>query len=86
MSLKYRGGWELFIGSEDPVDDWPEHAFGPGHPIPTAAERAAALAALGYEIPDGAEWEWRESPGGPMDRVELDATIPVRPAAMGGAA
>lgn len=84
MSNSFAGEWELYVVTDGASLAWPEHSFERTGPVPTLQERTNALALLGYMIPDGAEWEWQELPGGVMDRVELLAAVDVRP--MGGAA
>ncbi|WP_327414418.1 DUF6303 family protein [Streptomyces sp. NBC_01233] len=76
----YSGEWEVYVVTNGtPSQDWPEHDFGRSTPVPTLAERAAALAGLGYEGADGAEWEWQEFHGDATDRVRLLAALDVRP-------
>ncbi|WP_404958938.1 DUF6303 family protein [Streptomyces sp. 147326] len=78
LANSYFGEWEIYIVTADPADDWPTHCFGRTSPIPTLAERTAALTGLGYEAADGAAWEWMELPNGDMDTVELLASFDVR--------
>ncbi|MFJ5679519.1 DUF6303 family protein [Streptomyces sp. NPDC093097] len=76
----YRGWWFLYVVLYG-ASHWPEHNWGKGAAIPTPAERAAALDALGYEVPDDAEWTWIEDsevPGDPSSPVRLSARITVR--------
>ncbi|MGA4896955.1 DUF6303 family protein [Streptomyces griseoincarnatus] len=50
-------------------------------PVPTVAERRAALAALGYEVAPGAVWSWTEDSRDPDDDstpVVLIAAVDVR--------
>ncbi|MER6911123.1 DUF6303 family protein [Streptomyces sp. NPDC000594] len=75
----YAGHWELYIPSADDVSVWPEHEFRRAYPLPTLAERLRVLRDLGYEPVPGSAWRWDEDPAGPNDRVELTASIPVRP-------
>lgn len=77
------GGWELYVPVDGPSKDWPEHSFGPSDAIPVLAERVRAVAALGYEITEGAEWEWVELCESALTGVHLLASIPVRPATGG---
>jgi hypothetical protein len=84
LSNSFDGTWELYVASDRPTAEWPEYLFSRTAPVPTLDERSTAIAALGYEIADGAKWEWHELASGAMDRVELLAAIDVRP--IGGAA
>ncbi|MFF4754143.1 DUF6303 family protein [Streptomyces sp. NPDC002514] len=84
MTNSFIGEWELYVVTDGTTLEWPEHSFERTAPVPTVQERADALALLGYAVPDGAVWEWQEIPDGAMDRVELLASVDVRP--MGGAA
>lgn len=64
------------------VSLWPEHDWYRAAPVPTLTERAQALAAMGYEVVPGAEWEWIESSDildDPASPVRLIATVTVRP-------
>jgi hypothetical protein len=78
LSNSFHGEWELYVITDRMSLDWPEYSFGQGGPIPTLQERAEALSRLGFVLPDGATWEWQESPTGVMDRVELMASVDVR--------
>lgn len=71
--------WELYIVTDGPSVDWPEHLFNRTMPVPTLDERVQALAALGFEQATGAEWEWQELPCGPTDRARLLGAVDVRP-------
>ncbi|MEU0830493.1 DUF6303 family protein [Streptomyces sp. NPDC005969] len=78
MATGVYGTWELYVLIDAPSLEWPEHEFGRVAPMPTPEERAEALAALGYAVVDGAEWEWRETRPTPT-ASHLFASIPVRP-------
>lgn len=78
------GGWELYVVTDGPSKGWPEHSFGTDDRIPSSAERAQALAVLGYEITGSAGWEWTELNESALTGVHLIASIQVRPAAKGG--
>ncbi|MFV2117058.1 DUF6303 family protein [Streptomyces sp. Act-28] len=78
LTNSFAGEWELYVVTDTTSLTWPEHPFGRTGPVPTPAERADALALLGYAVVEGAEWEWQELPNGPMDRVELLAAVDVR--------
>ncbi|MFJ1913181.1 DUF6303 family protein [Streptomyces sp. NPDC088147] len=76
------GRWHAFVvllpGS---VSLWPEHDWYRDAPVPTLTERTQVLAALGYEIAAGAEWEWTESSDvydDPSSPVLLIATVTVQ--------
>ncbi|WP_405543772.1 DUF6303 family protein [Streptomyces goshikiensis] len=57
----YAGDWEIYVVTDSPSPrDWPEHDFARTSPVPTLTERTAALATLGYQVADGARWEWHE--------------------------
>ncbi|MEU6481443.1 DUF6303 family protein [Streptomyces sp. NPDC047017] len=84
LTNSFIGEWDLYVVTGGASWEWPEHSFERTCPVPTLQERADALALLGYALPDGAEWEWQELPSGVMDRVELLASVDVRP--LGGAA
>ncbi len=50
--------------------------------IPTLAAREEVLSGLGYEVTEGACWEWTEDradPDDPSSRVWLVASLAVRP-------
>ncbi|MEU2434568.1 DUF6303 family protein [Streptomyces sp. NPDC007861] len=79
MTNTFAGEWELYVVTDGTSLEWPEHSFERTTPVPTAQERENVLALLGYAIPDDAVWEWQELPNSPMDRVELLASIGVRP-------
>ncbi|MGW1517560.1 DUF6303 family protein [Streptomyces sp. NPDC002287] len=78
LTNSFMGEWELYIVTATPVRDWPFHEFGRTGPVPTLAERTAALTALGYEPAEGVEWAWRERQNDFADRVELTASLTVR--------
>ncbi|CAM5289502.1 putative protein OS=Streptomyces griseomycini OX=66895 GN=FHS37_001662 PE=4 SV=1 [Streptomyces griseomycini] len=50
--------WRLYVVLYG-EPDWPTRRERTG-PVPTVAERRAALAALGYEVAPGAAWSWTE--------------------------
>lgn len=80
LSNSFNGEWELYVVIGDTTSQhWPAHDFRRSAPVPTPAERAAALTALGYEVADGAEWEWMELSSDPAEPVELLASADVRP-------
>ncbi|MEU5978818.1 DUF6303 family protein [Streptomyces sp. NPDC047315] len=83
LSKTCLGRWELYIAGPGRVDDWPVADFDRAAPVPTIAERAAALAALGYELPPGGAWRWDEDQMTATEQVELSARVDVRP--IGGA-
>ncbi|MCX4802515.1 MULTISPECIES: DUF6303 family protein [unclassified Streptomyces] len=61
ISKTCRGEWEIYIVTDSPLPgDWPEFSFDRVSSVPTLGERTAALAVLGYEVVDGARWEWLE--------------------------
>ncbi|MBC9726207.1 DUF6303 family protein [Streptomyces sp. TRM68367] len=85
MTNTFLGLWEVYVPLPDtPSGRWPAHDFDRTDPIPTPQERGRALAALGYEIADGGEWQWQESTCR-GDVVRLTASVPVRPVVDGGA-
>ncbi|MET9916236.1 DUF6303 family protein [Streptomyces sp. NPDC006435] len=79
MATGVYGTWELYVLVS--ADEWAKYEFRRLVPLPSPEERAEALAGLGYEAVDGAEWEWRElsAPTGPR----LFAAIQVRPTGPG---
>ncbi|MEE1755628.1 DUF6303 family protein [Streptomyces sp. SP18CS02] len=77
------GGWHLYVALPNTSRMWPEWEWPRGIPTPTLAERDEALAALGYEVVPGAEWDWCEDSDGPGSPVRLLAAVAVRRA--GGA-
>ncbi|MFD0209728.1 DUF6303 family protein [Streptomyces hirsutus] len=84
MSLRAGRPWNLYVCA----GQWLTHTFGGALPVPTLPERAAALAALGFEPVPGAEWSWSEDTEDVRDAasaVLLITAIAVRPLA-GGAA
>jgi hypothetical protein len=83
MATGVEGTWVLYVLTDAPWQEWPEHAFRRVVPIPTPEERAAALAGLGYAAVDGdeTEWEWREIRTGVA--AHLFAATPVRPTGPG---
>ncbi|WP_411113372.1 DUF6303 family protein [Streptomyces sp. 029-5] len=83
MSDSGDGWWHAYVvlptGSSSL---WPEYDWHRDAPVPTVGERAQVLAALGYEVAPGAEWEWCEDsyrPGDPSSPVRLIATVTVQP-------
>lgn len=78
LTNSFMGEWELFVVTDAPIREWPFHEFGRTGPVPTLAERTAALTALGYESAEGGEWAWTESANSFADRVELTASLRVR--------
>ncbi|MFF3487764.1 DUF6303 family protein [Streptomyces sp. NPDC002701] len=84
LTNSFIGEWDLYVVTDGPSRNWPEHLFERTAPVPTVQERADALARLGYSIEQDATWEWQEIPTGVMDRVELLASVDVSP--MGGGA
>ncbi|MFI6552067.1 DUF6303 family protein [Streptomyces griseus] len=77
MVLDASGTWKLFVLTGYEPREWPVHGFNRAEPVPTAPERVAVLAALGYAARDGAEWKWDATTG----RRRMFAKIPVRPVA-----
>ncbi|MFF1779619.1 DUF6303 family protein [Streptomyces virginiae] len=72
-------GWEIYIVTDSPLPgDWPEHSFDRVSPVPTLAERTSALAVLGYEVVDGAKWEWHELDDGDTGPVRFLGVLDVR--------
>ncbi|WP_406359963.1 DUF6303 family protein [Streptomyces sp. NBC_01544] len=53
------GRWRVFVALMNTTEAWPEHVF-TSPEVPTRAARTTALALLGYEPIEGAEWEWSE--------------------------
>lgn len=89
LTNTYLGLWEVYVvpPGDIPSSQWPAHDFARTVPIPTPNERVTALAALGYEIADEADWEWREISADEGDEaVRLLASTTVRPVMDGGAA
>ncbi|MFJ4962595.1 DUF6303 family protein [Streptomyces sp. NPDC088729] len=78
LTNNFDGEWELFVVTDGLSLNWPEHSFERVGPVPTVQERADVLAALGFAVVDGAGWAWLECPAGPMDRVELLASVDVQ--------
>ncbi|MFH9215927.1 DUF6303 family protein [Streptomyces globisporus] len=76
MIVDYSGTWKLFVLTGFQPQDWPVHDFRRMTPTPDAAERIAALTALGYAARDGAEWKWDATPA---PRRSPFLKIPVRP-------
>ena len=72
--------WRLYVVLYG-VPDWPTFRWERSGPVPTGAERRAALAALGYEVAPGAVWSWTEDSRDPDDDstpVVLIAAVAVR--------
>ncbi|WP_405838394.1 DUF6303 family protein [Streptomyces platensis] len=87
LSTGVRGSWFVYVVLYGETE-WPEHDWGRSSPVPTLAERERALAALGYEVPEGAIWEWQEyteTPDDPASAVRLLAAVTVRKSGGGGA-
>ncbi|MBV2358112.1 hypothetical protein KUM39_27845 [Streptomyces sp. J2-1] len=83
MALRDNGAWWVYVCA----DEWPTHTFTRTGRVPTVTERAAALAALGFEPVPGAQWSWSEDAreyGDPSSPVVLITATTVRP--LGGAA
>lgn len=51
--------WRLYVVLYGETE-WPTFRWERTGPVPTGAERRAALAALGYEVAPGAVWSWTE--------------------------
>ncbi|MFF3899124.1 DUF6303 family protein [[Kitasatospora] papulosa] len=86
MATQASGTWVLYVLTDAPCMEWPMHDFGRVTPMPTVQERVRALAAVGYAVSGGPEWEWNATPHSPAAR-HLWATIAVRsltPAGAGG--
>ncbi|MFF4136207.1 DUF6303 family protein [Streptomyces mirabilis] len=60
------GPWRLYVVLLG-ASDWPTFRWERSTPVPTPAERRAALAALGYEVAPAAEWSWTEDTRDPDD-------------------
>ncbi|MGY0060841.1 DUF6303 family protein [Streptomyces sp. LZ34] len=80
-----RSYWRLYVCLMGETH-WPERVF-KGPKVPTVAQRAAALASLGYTValPQGADgfWDWSEVSmdyDDPSSAVTLIASVPVRAA------
>ncbi|PWI08377.1 hypothetical protein DIZ27_23350 [Streptomyces sp. NWU339] len=74
------GPWRLYVVLYG-VPDWPTFRWERSGPVPTVAERRAALASLGFEVAPGAAWSWTEDSRDPDDdstAVLLIAAVPVR--------
>ncbi len=77
------GRWRLYVALLDGQSQWPEQDLGRGSAVPTVQRRSRALAALGYVLTDGADWEWTEESvilGDPSSAVWLIASAAVREA------
>ncbi|WP_406738061.1 DUF6303 family protein [Streptomyces sp. NBC_00853] len=78
-------GWEIYIVTDSPSPgDWPEHSFDHVSSVPTLGERTAALTLLGYEVVDGAKWEWHELNDGDTGPVRFLGVLDVRRIPSGG--
>ncbi|MGW5205677.1 DUF6303 family protein [Streptomyces griseoincarnatus] len=74
------GAWRLYVVLYGETE-WPTFQWDRSAPVPTGAERRAALAALGYEVAPGAGWSWTEDSRDPDDdstSVLLIAAVAVR--------
>ncbi|MFF1495871.1 DUF6303 family protein [Streptomyces sp. NPDC058304] len=74
------GAWRLYVALMG-VSSWPERRWSRAASIPTLADRAQALADLGYEILPDREWEWLEDRVDPFNAgssVLLIASVDVR--------
>ncbi|WP_435232046.1 DUF6303 family protein [Streptomyces althioticus] len=72
--------WRLYVVLYGETE-WPTFRWDRTRPVPTRAERRAALAALGYEVAPGAVWSWTEDSrdhGDDSTPVVLIAAIAVR--------
>ncbi|WP_086736767.1 DUF6303 family protein [Streptomyces glaucescens] len=72
--------WRLYVVLYGETE-WPAFRWERTRPVPTGAERRAALAALGYEVAPGAAWSWIEDSRKPEDDstpVVLIAAVDVR--------
>ncbi|RPK78871.1 hypothetical protein EES45_16545 [Streptomyces sp. ADI97-07] len=78
MATGASGTWVLYVLTAAPFLEWPVYDSGRTAPMPTRDERAQALAALGYTIEDGAEWEWNATRHSPA-AAHLWAAIAIRP-------
>ncbi|MER6334652.1 DUF6303 family protein [Streptomyces sp. NPDC001034] len=81
MALR-EGRWRLYVVVLNTTDAWAEYSFGRTGRVPTRAERAEALAVLGYELGQDAQWRWvedSETPDDPASPVLLIAATQVRP-------
>ncbi|MGW0083984.1 DUF6303 family protein [Streptomyces sp. NPDC003393] len=76
-----KGRWRLYVVLLNTTERWPEYDFGRTAPVPTPAERAEALSALGFEQVPDTEWQWvedSETPGDATSPVLLIAATRVR--------
>ncbi|MET8113562.1 DUF6303 family protein [Streptomyces prasinus] len=74
------GPWRLYVVLYGETE-WPTVRWERSAPVPTGAERRAALAELGYEVAPGAAWSWTEDSRDPDDDstpVLLIAAVTVR--------
>lgn len=72
--------WRLYVVLYG-ESQWPTVRWERSGPVPTVAERRAALTALGYEVAPGAAWSWTEDSRDPDDDgtpVLLIAAVTVR--------
>ncbi|KOY56331.1 DUF6303 family protein [Streptomyces sp. XY332] len=79
LANSHFGEWEIYVVTDGPTLGWPACDFRRTQPIPTLAERTAALADLGYEAAAGAVWEWMEMDNGDTGDVALLAAFDVHP-------
>ncbi|MFE2552228.1 DUF6303 family protein [Streptomyces sp. NPDC059355] len=80
------GEWEVYVAIDAPSPrEWPEHLFARTVPVPTVAERSAALAGLGYEVVSGQRWRWDELDDDDTGPVRLVASVTVHRIASGAA-
>lgn len=73
--------WRLYVVLYG-EPDWPTFRWERTDPVPTVAERRAALSALGYEVAPAAAWSWTEDSQDPDDDSTptlLIAAVVVRP-------
>jgi hypothetical protein len=68
--------WHLYVVLYGETE-WPTFQWDRTAPVPTGAERRAALASLGYEVAPGAVWSWTEDSRDPTP-VLLIAAVTVR--------
>ena len=76
--------WRLFVVLEGLVSDWPEVRFAGTYGIPTLADRAAALAQLGYQVDDPDGWYWCEGQTEDHEPVQMLASVTVKTADQAG--
>ncbi|MEV8476564.1 DUF6303 family protein [Streptomyces sp. NPDC051173] len=77
--------WKVFVSLPGSVANWPEHRWPASrrYTVPTPAERAGALASLGWQVAPGETWGWSEDAGadfhGHPAGVDLLASVQVVP-------